>query len=317
MAMAPADRHGCPACPHPVMGVIISGNPQVLINGLPVACEGDIGTHAACCGPNNFVIRDGDDFVRINGKRVAKIGSSTIHCGGMGQIVSAGPAGRSSDALMALSDDVSLTREGKKIPNNSSPKTGTEIKTGPKGLLMMNPDRHTVVMLWPYSSAVVKDASGKDLIIEMREGTVSVNGTSDAENRNLVFQTLKETIERKGTRFLFTHSKETSRLLVYEGEVRVRLKDNNQEVTVPAGKVYINDFKNPWRLEDTTQFQAASLLEKLPKDSASWQLPRETSEASGTEQQKDFLSLLKKYWYFAAGLALLLLLLAMSRRRRK
>jgi uncharacterized Zn-binding protein involved in type VI secretion len=81
-----ADAHGCPACPHPVVGPIISGSPDVLLNGLPAARMGDIGTHATCCGPNTFKIAEGDPDVLINGKPAARYGDRTQHCGGIGQI---------------------------------------------------------------------------------------------------------------------------------------------------------------------------------------------------------------------------------------
>lgn len=48
---------------------------------------GDIGTHAACCGPNTFTIAEGDPRVLINGKPAAKSGCKTIHCGGVGRLI--------------------------------------------------------------------------------------------------------------------------------------------------------------------------------------------------------------------------------------
>lgn len=84
-----ADSHGCPACPHHVIGPVTSGSPNVLIEGVPAARVGDPGVHAACCGPNTFKIVDGgDNEVIINGKPAAKLGSKTQHCGGVGEIVS-------------------------------------------------------------------------------------------------------------------------------------------------------------------------------------------------------------------------------------
>jgi uncharacterized Zn-binding protein involved in type VI secretion len=87
-AQCPADAHGCPACPHPTVGPIFSGSPNVFINGKPAARVGDAGGHAACCGPNSFKITGGDSQVMINGRRAARIGSTTKHCGGEGKIIS-------------------------------------------------------------------------------------------------------------------------------------------------------------------------------------------------------------------------------------
>jgi uncharacterized Zn-binding protein involved in type VI secretion len=82
-----ADSHGCPACPHVVIGPIKTGNPKVKINGKPVACVGDTGIHRACCGPNTFRIVSGDPDVKVDGKCVAKHGDKTQHCGGVGIVV--------------------------------------------------------------------------------------------------------------------------------------------------------------------------------------------------------------------------------------
>lgn len=86
-----ADAHGCPACPHPVRGVISRASPNVLVNGKPAARKGDGGGHAACCGPNIFEIVEGDAAVLIDGKPAARKGDKTKHCGGAGVIEGSGP----------------------------------------------------------------------------------------------------------------------------------------------------------------------------------------------------------------------------------
>ena len=86
-ASCTADAHGCIACAHPTIGRIITGSPNVFVNGRPAARVGDHGVHAACCGPNTFTIAGGDSQVLINGRPAAKIDSPTDHCGGVGIIV--------------------------------------------------------------------------------------------------------------------------------------------------------------------------------------------------------------------------------------
>ena len=86
-AKAPADAHGCPACPHPVVGPITTGSPNVFVNGRPAARVGDSGVHAACCGSNTFKITGGDDRILINGRRAVMIGDATQHCGGVGSVI--------------------------------------------------------------------------------------------------------------------------------------------------------------------------------------------------------------------------------------
>jgi uncharacterized Zn-binding protein involved in type VI secretion len=72
--------HGCPGCPHPVQGPIVTGSPTVFINGIPAARVSDIGVHAVCCGPNMFEIKMGSATVYINGKQAARKGDMTMHC---------------------------------------------------------------------------------------------------------------------------------------------------------------------------------------------------------------------------------------------
>ncbi len=317
MAFCPSDAHGCIGCSHAVSGPVITGNGNVLINGMPVACEGDRGVHAACCGGNSFVITDGDPNVLINGKKVAKIGSRTQHCGGSGHIVSTGGSVSTSDAYMALSDDISITKNGQKMPKTSKPETGTTFKTGPKGLLMMSPDKNTVLMVLPKTQAVITNNDGNDMVIQIDDGHVMVNGEKADNNKNLIIESLNEKLMRKGTRFLFSHSKESSRLIVYEGEVEVQLKKDNSRITVPAGKVYYNDFRNIYTIQDTARFQAAEILKSIPTDSASWQLPT-AEEGSGatTGEATDYVALLKKYWYAGAAVVVLLLLVIFRRRKK-
>jgi uncharacterized Zn-binding protein involved in type VI secretion len=83
--------HGCPICPHPVVGIIAAGSPTVLINSLPAARQDDKGLHAPCCGPNNFTVSKGSGTVNINGKPAARNGDATKHCGGDGSIQSGSP----------------------------------------------------------------------------------------------------------------------------------------------------------------------------------------------------------------------------------
>lgn len=88
VALCPNDVHGpCPKCPHTVKGPIVSGSSKVLINKLSAARVGDVGRHAACCGPNSFTITSGDPQVLIEGRPAARIGDTTKHCGGIGHIV--------------------------------------------------------------------------------------------------------------------------------------------------------------------------------------------------------------------------------------
>ena len=93
-AHAPADAHGCPACPHSPTGPIVQGSPSVLVDGLPAARSGDYGMHASCCGGNMFRIAGGNaEGVLIDGRPAATLGALTLHCGGRGHIVQGSAGG--------------------------------------------------------------------------------------------------------------------------------------------------------------------------------------------------------------------------------
>src|SRR5947209_5284893 len=90
-AQVDADAHGCPSCPHPAIGPIVVGSPDVFVNKKPSARQDDIGIHAVCCGPNNFTIVKGSPTVYVNGKPMARMNDKTKHCGGSGPITEGSP----------------------------------------------------------------------------------------------------------------------------------------------------------------------------------------------------------------------------------
>ncbi len=83
-----ACAHGCPACPHPCKGPVVSGSPDVFVNSLPAARLGDPGMHMACCGSNTYTCNSGSGSVFINGKKAHRKGDDTKHCGGNGSMTS-------------------------------------------------------------------------------------------------------------------------------------------------------------------------------------------------------------------------------------
>ncbi|MFZ5476391.1 MAG: PAAR domain-containing protein [Myxococcota bacterium] len=87
LAFNPADAHGCPACPHPVIGPAVTGSPNVLVNGQQALRIGDPGIHSACCGPNTWVAAMGSGTVSINNIPAHRLGDMTTHCGGVGTLV--------------------------------------------------------------------------------------------------------------------------------------------------------------------------------------------------------------------------------------
>lgn len=68
--------------PHPVVGPIVAGSPDVIIEKMAAARLGDPGAHASavCCGPNTYEIVQGSSSVFTNNKPQARLGDSTLHC---------------------------------------------------------------------------------------------------------------------------------------------------------------------------------------------------------------------------------------------
>lgn len=91
LAKAQADAHGCPGCPHPVIGPAILGSPDVYVNGLPALRKDDNGIHMACCDGNTWNALTGSATVFINGKPAHRKGDMTKHCGGMGELTMGSP----------------------------------------------------------------------------------------------------------------------------------------------------------------------------------------------------------------------------------
>ena len=88
-AQASNDAHGCPGCPHSVLGPAISGSPTVSINGRPALRVDDMGLHGPCCGTNTWKAQQGSATVFINGKAAFRLNDPAVHCGGQGKLVEA------------------------------------------------------------------------------------------------------------------------------------------------------------------------------------------------------------------------------------
>jgi uncharacterized Zn-binding protein involved in type VI secretion len=90
-AQAPVDAHGCPGCPHTVIGPAVMGSPTVMVNNKPALRVTDTGVHLACCGPNFWMAAAGSSTVLVNFLPAVRLGDMTQHCGGVGQMVEGSP----------------------------------------------------------------------------------------------------------------------------------------------------------------------------------------------------------------------------------
>ncbi len=88
---APADAHGCPACPHNVKGPALTGSPNVYVNNKPALRVSDTGVHAPCCGPNIWTAFMGSGTVFINYLPAHREGDLDVHCGGPGKLIEGSP----------------------------------------------------------------------------------------------------------------------------------------------------------------------------------------------------------------------------------
>ena len=88
--MNPADAHGCLACPHGVKGPAVTGSSDTNVEGQALlrASGTDGGVHAACCGPNTWATMQGSGTVYVNDIPVVRLGDTTVHCGGVGAMIS-------------------------------------------------------------------------------------------------------------------------------------------------------------------------------------------------------------------------------------
>jgi uncharacterized Zn-binding protein involved in type VI secretion len=86
-ALVPADAHGCKSCPHSCVGPGVSGSPNLMVEGSSALRLGDPGVHAACCGPNVWIVASGSGTVTINDQPAARSGDITAHCGGVGALI--------------------------------------------------------------------------------------------------------------------------------------------------------------------------------------------------------------------------------------
>jgi uncharacterized Zn-binding protein involved in type VI secretion len=153
-AQVDADAHGCPACPHPGVGPITTGSPDVFVNGKPAARQDDLGIHAVCCGPNTFTIKRGSPTVYVNGKPFARMNDQTKHCGGSGPIIDGSPdvnvddgAGAqglgsyAANALKILQQKTAAVKAGKQ---GSAKDTHAAAAAGPQQNLASTPSAGSV-----------------------------------------------------------------------------------------------------------------------------------------------------------------------------
>lgn len=75
--------HGSLCCPHVILGIIITGSPNTIVNGIPMARTGDIGIHNCPHCPINMCIT-GSPNTLANGRQIHRIGDLVTEFCGIG-----------------------------------------------------------------------------------------------------------------------------------------------------------------------------------------------------------------------------------------
>ncbi len=141
LASVPNDAHGCPACPHPGTGPVVTGSPDVFINSLAAARQDDLGVHAICCGPNTFTCAKGSPDVYVNSKPLMRNTDKTTHCGGNGNLKQGSPdvliddgagggtsVSATQNTITIKTGTTAATQQGQKQQGNDSDEDETDDK---------------------------------------------------------------------------------------------------------------------------------------------------------------------------------------------
>lgn len=231
IAIVGADGHGCIACPHPAVGPILTGSPEILIEGYPAARVGDVGTHAACCDGNYYTITSGDDNVLINGKAAALFQfSQTKHCGGTGHV------GDATQRNYRLSNK-DVTINNKQADGETNLLTDDEVITGPKGLMSFSSGPQTIVTIFPSTSVKMLEDIPESMKLLIKYGAMMADGISVSEKKILI-ELKNLSVKPKGTKFYILTDSIRSTINVYHGKVTVTDKTSGISRDVDSGFSY-------------------------------------------------------------------------------
>lgn len=240
LAACPADGHGGPSCPHKVVGPVIEGSPLVLINGYPAARVGDNGVHHSCAGSNTFTIATGDNEVLIGGKAAALFGlSQTKHCGGMGKLLPA-----DQQLFVSANKDVTVTNNGVKKEAATNLSVDDEITTGPKGLISFSNGVQSGVTLFPSTTAKVLEDIPSQMKLLIKHGALMADGKS-ASGKKLIVELKNLIIKPNGTKFYVIADSLQSVISVYDGSVTVTDKTTGNSNNVDSGYSYTYSGSKP------------------------------------------------------------------------
>lgn len=236
--ICPADAHGCPACPHPVVGAISLGEPDVLINGLQVITAPLTGTQMGCCGPNTFSVMSGDREVLLHGKPLIPLGTVSDHCGGKGTVV------RLPERLfpiLSFNHDVTVmlkvigTFTGKELADLKGSNDGSTFITGTEGAVTIGLGPGQILSAGPETKFKVdKEPSGR-IVVKVTKGHIRYAGHT-AGTGTLIINLEKESIVPVGTHFTAEVLPGRTLLTLLEGKIDYRFLSTGETLTLVAGE---------------------------------------------------------------------------------
>ena len=327
LAKSGSDSHGCPGCPHIVVGPVVTGSTLVFAGHFPAARVGDLGVHSACCENNSFVITSGDPEVLIEGKPAAKPGlSATRHCGGDGILIK--DASATDDGMLmagySLSNpDASMGEIEEYLKKIKSMHAGDVFTTGQKGILAFPGNNETSITLFPNSVLKIIEQTKEKIRLMLVKGHLLVNGNTNKDKKVLV--DLKDlAISPAGTKFLvYTDSTGDVTVNVYEGKLSIRQFSTNTVTETDSGYVfrYSGNRVSVITLGPGNEFQQLrELMTGVDNRSVTVSYersmaPEGINEKTGIEKS----SFIQKNWIYIAGAAVLfiVLLILIFKQKRK
>jgi len=243
LAKSLSDSHGCPGCPHTVIGPVVSGSALVFAGPYPAARVGDRGIHSACCEHNSFVITSGDPEVLIEGKPAAKPGmSKTRHCGGEGWLIKGAlvmEEGLLMTGFVLNNPGATNGESGEYLKLLKAMHAGDNFSTGQKGILAFPGNDRAVITLFPESAIKVIENTKEWIRLLLVKGRLMVNGNTST-GKKIRVDVKDFTINPLGTKFLAETDSAGANFAVYvfEGRISMHPISGGRETEADSGFIF-------------------------------------------------------------------------------
>lgn len=246
IVICPSDAHGCPSCPHKTVGYIIGSANDATVNGFSAAVVGDNGLHSACCGPNHFILNEGDPNVLIQGKQAVLLGAKTEHCGGTGNVRKSipklGQVLTANDSAYYIDPFGKLDKvNGDRYNRLETKYIGTTYVTREKGILTLSLLPNGLLSVGPNSQIVILSDAAGVMKIRVDRGNIYFNGQS-ASSGEVVIELKDCDLVLKGTRFSLAVNDQLMKLDLLEGNIDLKFNKSGEIVPISEGESITSDF---------------------------------------------------------------------------